>query len=263
MSYSKLGFTSGQTLKAEHLNHIEDGIANAGGIASWNDLIDKPFGENAAGATITWDGNADGLVVAGNPAEGWGLYKVSDSVFTNEQIKNAVVTDSTGTTMKIADSWESMLNNGLITDDAVATDGVTIIRTPSATVFGLIFPEVGTYMYRDNGQYITSAAFPAEIKQIDEKYIPDSVKPTILHLVPEDDASNYDGYDYVLEGNDSSRYGADAYNAYINGATILIKDFKTENTWYTVVGAHYSGGSSYTAELYFYNGSELIAFQCH
>lgn len=29
MSYNKLGFTKGQTLKAEHLNHMEDGIANA------------------------------------------------------------------------------------------------------------------------------------------------------------------------------------------------------------------------------------------
>jgi hypothetical protein len=29
MSYEKLGFISGQTLKAEHLNHMEDGIANA------------------------------------------------------------------------------------------------------------------------------------------------------------------------------------------------------------------------------------------
>lgn len=34
MSYNKLGFTSGQTLKAEHLNHMEDGIeAAAGGIS--------------------------------------------------------------------------------------------------------------------------------------------------------------------------------------------------------------------------------------
>lgn len=29
MSYNKLGFTSGQKLKAEHLNHMEEGIANA------------------------------------------------------------------------------------------------------------------------------------------------------------------------------------------------------------------------------------------
>lgn len=51
MSYEKLGFVSGQTLKAEHLNHMEEGIANAcgnGGSAvvgevSWDDLKNKPF----------------------------------------------------------------------------------------------------------------------------------------------------------------------------------------------------------------------------
>lgn len=31
MAYEKLGFVSGQVLKAEHLNHIEDGIASIGG----------------------------------------------------------------------------------------------------------------------------------------------------------------------------------------------------------------------------------------
>lgn len=41
MSYEKLGFTSGQTLKAEHLNHMEDGIANAGGGA--NDRVRVMF----------------------------------------------------------------------------------------------------------------------------------------------------------------------------------------------------------------------------
>lgn len=41
MSYEKLGFVSGQTLKAEHLNHMEEGIAKI----SWDDLKDKPFGE--------------------------------------------------------------------------------------------------------------------------------------------------------------------------------------------------------------------------
>ena len=43
MSYEKLGFVSGQILTAQHLNHMEDGIANAGGVTSWNDLTDKPF----------------------------------------------------------------------------------------------------------------------------------------------------------------------------------------------------------------------------
>ena len=45
MSYKKLGFVSGQTLKAEHLNHMEEGIAKAGSSVSWDDLNDKPFGK--------------------------------------------------------------------------------------------------------------------------------------------------------------------------------------------------------------------------
>ena len=50
MSYEKLGFEKGQVLKAEHLNHMEDGIANAGGVGfeywkgnvTWNNT-DKYF----------------------------------------------------------------------------------------------------------------------------------------------------------------------------------------------------------------------------
>lgn len=47
MEYIKQNFVDGQTLKADHLNHMEDGIANAsgGGGSSWNDLTDKPFGD--------------------------------------------------------------------------------------------------------------------------------------------------------------------------------------------------------------------------
>ena len=49
MNYTKQNFVDGQTLKADHLNHIEDGIYNlstngGGGVSSWNDLTDKPFG---------------------------------------------------------------------------------------------------------------------------------------------------------------------------------------------------------------------------
>lgn len=44
MSYEKLGLTNGTVLTAEHLNHIEDGIANAGGVTDYNDLENKPCG---------------------------------------------------------------------------------------------------------------------------------------------------------------------------------------------------------------------------
>ena len=41
MSYEKLGFISNQILKAEHLNHMEDGIANAGGAGIIN-VVELP-----------------------------------------------------------------------------------------------------------------------------------------------------------------------------------------------------------------------------
>lgn len=54
MSYEKLGFEKGQVLKAEHLNHIEEGISSV----SWNDLQDKPFGEVK---TVLWQGDYEKL----------------------------------------------------------------------------------------------------------------------------------------------------------------------------------------------------------
>lgn len=42
MAYTKQNFKSGQTLTAEHLNKIEQGIVDADN-KSWNDLTDKPF----------------------------------------------------------------------------------------------------------------------------------------------------------------------------------------------------------------------------
>lgn len=45
MSYSKQNFVDGIVLSAAHLNHMEEGIAEAhegGGASSWNDLTDKP-----------------------------------------------------------------------------------------------------------------------------------------------------------------------------------------------------------------------------
>ena len=41
MLYEKLGFQKNQMLKAEHLNHMEEGIANCAS-PSWNDIVDKP-----------------------------------------------------------------------------------------------------------------------------------------------------------------------------------------------------------------------------
>lgn len=43
MTYIKQNFEDGQVLKAEHLNYMEDGIADH--VHSWEDLENKPFGD--------------------------------------------------------------------------------------------------------------------------------------------------------------------------------------------------------------------------
>ena len=84
MSYEKLGFVSGQTLKAEHLNHMEEGIANAGGVSSWDELADKPFYSEIVEGAVPFDGDltdkeyydmGDFIIV-----------KMSDDILTEEQL---------------------------------------------------------------------------------------------------------------------------------------------------------------------------------
>ena len=58
MAYTKQNFKSGQTLTAEHLNKIEQGIVDAssgGGVSSWNDFTDKPFGTEIGEAQLLDD----------------------------------------------------------------------------------------------------------------------------------------------------------------------------------------------------------------
>lgn len=67
MAYEKLGFTSGQVLKADHLNHIEEGIANASGetctvsdeqIDKIVDAVVEAIEQNGGGgisASVTYD----------------------------------------------------------------------------------------------------------------------------------------------------------------------------------------------------------------
>ena len=64
------------------LKQMIEESGGTGGVTSWNDLEDKPFGdESTGGDTLTWDGNTDGLICVPHPYyEDYKLYKISDSV---------------------------------------------------------------------------------------------------------------------------------------------------------------------------------------
>ena len=56
MGYIKQNFVSGQTLRADHLNHIEDGIVSISEAGcDWDLMENKPFGETKDGTIETID----------------------------------------------------------------------------------------------------------------------------------------------------------------------------------------------------------------
>lgn len=181
MSYEKLGFVSGQKLKAEHLNHMEDGIANI----SWNDLADKPFGEETttvSGDTLTWDGNTEGLVNTNN-AE-LPMYKVSDVIITKSDLTNGISFVVNGEEESI--DWETF-QSAVNDDDFGLLEAVAIVPYDNYNFDnGIVFPEAGVYFinipnvaccssFTIHG-YTGFVTTGTVVKPLDEKYLPDSVK---------------------------------------------------------------------------------------
>ena len=81
MAYIRQNFEDGQTLKAEHLNAMEQGIADV----SKHIVV-------SGGDTLTWDGNTSGLVCVADM-----LYKVSDVVLLESEVENIVLQTFAGT----------------------------------------------------------------------------------------------------------------------------------------------------------------------
>ena len=139
-----------------------------GGASSWNDLDDRPFGEETVyGDTLTWDGNTEGLEVA----EGV-YYKVSDIVPTMEYCANGgVITVSDGRTLNVVNK-------------DVMQDGTNIIIKPGNVPFAFVVTSdadgfsPGLYLLNADGMYVSSLTingyngFPATtVKQLDNKYL--------------------------------------------------------------------------------------------
>ena len=173
MSYNKQNFENGQVLKAEHLNHIEDGIANQ----SWNDLKDKPFGDGY-GDTVTFDGNGEGKVNVGGM-----MFKVSDAVPTYADFLNGGSLVMNGMEMPFTEEDIPPEEEMVYPNGVIALTGVYIIPPSMAGVedesTGFTYPEAGTYFAYaiEYGLIMTKlqlngyTAFEC-VNKIEEKYIP-------------------------------------------------------------------------------------------
>lgn len=179
MSYEKLGFTSGQTLKADHLNHIEDGFKNI----SWNDLTDKPFGESGANIVIEPDFNAfeefTGLI--GN----YEFVLVSEVLPTIEQINSANVTwhcddcGDSGVCNFVIDIQEADLISLSLTGENECGSELQMYIVYNDNVSGEFdtgvtyeFPVRGIYTDKYPSVLVDKIVMSPMVKTIDSKYIP-------------------------------------------------------------------------------------------
>lgn len=160
----------------ENTFDVMDG--EGGGVSSWNDLEDKPFGEERAFEPIVWDGSID---EANSFVVGESIYaRISDAILTPEQIDGAKALSAGsgyGTlryTCGEAGVDAYNLVQGLDYTDMViitvadkdASNSFLGTAIPSNGVYSLAYPEIGTYVLS-----ITKET----IKPLDEKYIPSSV----------------------------------------------------------------------------------------
>lgn len=149
-----------------------------GGVTSWNDLTDKPFGETVVpGDTLTWDGNTDGLVAVWVD-EGVGLCKVSDAVVTKDDCANDLSVTITGMTIPFP---------GEEAQSYFADDGFMFAEyfafVPADNYYwadaDLTFPEAGVYFISDPEMFVSELVIydytgftKTEIEKLDIKYLP-------------------------------------------------------------------------------------------
>lgn len=157
------------------LYHLAQTVANAGGGASsWNDLKDKPFGEEKAFEPIVWDGNPEGLesVDAGG---GLFYYKVSAEPLTDPASVDSLVVsvmNEPGTEIYKAEDvgvrvqpfgfsfGEYMMS---ITED-VSMNGFTFTR--------------GVWLMSMNGTFFSGVNPKTTLKTLEEKYMPTLTSPS-------------------------------------------------------------------------------------
>lgn len=159
------------------------GEGGGGGVSSWNDLTDRPFGEEISPAQIiTYDGSLDGYeYVEVEPEQMPGQYYVKLSDSTPEPDVFIGTTAKIYVSGKIQEFLVSPDN--LINASGAFIIGEAFILIPVSGVWGLSAGIWGITQITDGVAMVYSVelTIPGKtvIHTIDPKYLPDSVKLTV------------------------------------------------------------------------------------
>jgi hypothetical protein len=143
-------------------------------VTSWNDLTDKPFGESPPAFDIAWNGDMTGhdtFLLEENVY----LVKVSDEVFTKEQLLNSTMYFSDGGDYTLIEEDIFVYNDvGLI-----ELGDVFVVFSAETLIGAMGFPEGsvsnGVWFINvagEGGYYVNRFVASSTIKTIDEKFLP-------------------------------------------------------------------------------------------
>lgn len=183
--------TTDDAEKGNNLPITSEGARKLADNISYNDLTDRPFYEETEVVNeplnITWDGNTEGLLCVTLVGDS-GLYKVSDLVMTDEQLKLCTIIPSNDTgIVNIGEKWDEALGTNIMAfDDCTIAYTIISVRAENANCnFGgieLTFPEKGIY-FAFNPQFHTESLTSTEpieqtktvVHKLDKKFLPDDV----------------------------------------------------------------------------------------
>ena len=165
----------------------------SGGASSWNDLADKPFGENATiiGDTFTWDGNINDRTYVKAFIEDAAVYSVhvSDIVPSNEEIKKGgyyfingnPIPYTADNVLAHEDGKSASIASGSLFFIVFAREDNLVLHSPLGD---MRFPKKGMYFGSSSdmnllvtGLSINDYIFiETEIEPLDTKYLPEHLQ---------------------------------------------------------------------------------------
>lgn len=152
-------------------------------VTSWNDLTDKPFGEEQAFEPIEWDGDMTGKFVLN--LGGASLVKVSDEVYTAEELVGATMTGMnivTGETQNIIISEDEINPSGIPGSTAIGDGFVVVIYSAEELIATIGEAAAGTtngvyFIYAPETFYVFRLTAPSVVKTLDPKFLPTLTSP--------------------------------------------------------------------------------------
>lgn len=155
------------------------GSSGGGGASSWNDLTDKPFGEESV-EPIVWDGNtADKTLYV--LTRWYNYYKVSDFPSTPAEFVGSIVsTPESDLTLTIEDNFEEITAYNDTT--AYVSDPFLVLPTAIEFEDGIV-ASPGLYIREDHGDLPLAISLPEKVKKLDEKYLPDRLYGEVTETI--------------------------------------------------------------------------------